>query len=487
MSRKTLADDFRYKGKWWLPEDPGKKVPGVLTFGDDGLKLELFELFEGSSGLKHFGDRGRAFRPRIILGLAEGKRITLQDNLEVGSTRPLWEPGAEASSPELRTSEFLALNAFVGVHFANESDVRFASLSVAFTHMEEWMGTERIPFETDLKEGTHSATFEFPDRLETRIESIGADVSIGSTFRGGPGWFRSLEWSYNAYVDVAPDETRGFDWYWQIVRDCQDLLTLLVGLPVQPKWIEAHVEGELRTVVDGEMQGPIEVLSYDFASSMRREPRFKRRHWHWRDVLVPLPSVEPDLDRVLNAWFAGARSLRPVYTLFFDTLNHKPIHLESEFLSLAQALESYHSRTYPRMTYMPKEEYKKHVNSMRAALPEDARKKLGNRLNFLNSYTLKDRLLHLLRQTPGSYRQLITDDPEDFATRVKDTRNYLTHHDDKLKSKALKDREYFGVTARLRLWLMILLLLELDLGYGTVMRAAEKFAGLHFPAEDPAG
>jgi hypothetical protein len=28
----NLLEDFEYKGFWWLPEKPDKKVPGTLTY-----------------------------------------------------------------------------------------------------------------------------------------------------------------------------------------------------------------------------------------------------------------------------------------------------------------------------------------------------------------------------------------------------------------------------------------------------------------------
>jgi len=45
----TQLLDEEHLGHWWLPEDPGHKVPGVLSFDrDHRATLELMEAFEAT-------------------------------------------------------------------------------------------------------------------------------------------------------------------------------------------------------------------------------------------------------------------------------------------------------------------------------------------------------------------------------------------------------------------------------------------------------
>src|SRR5438067_13843278 len=48
-----------------------------------------------------------------------------------------------------------------------------------------------------------------------------------------------------------------------------------------------------------------------------------------------------------------------------------------------------------------------------------------------------------------------------FTQAVVDTRNYLTHYNESLKDRCLRDEELFTATERLRVWLEVLLLQEI--------------------------
>ena len=203
-------------------------------------------------------------------------------------------------------------------------------------------------------------------------------------------------------------------------------------------------------------------------------------------MLVSLPSVEPNLEQLFNAWFDNAELLRPVYTLFFGTLYNSEMYAESEFLGLAQALEVFHRRTSSDDDdkHFPKEEFEAYRQAMLTALPENARSRLRDRLTFLNEYSLKDRLDDLFRRVSNDISVLVTEEPDDFIRTVRDTRNHLTHYPATPKRRVLKEDEYFGANKKLRLWLMILLLLELGLNDELVNEAAGKYREQYFPKED---
>jgi hypothetical protein len=150
----------------------------------------------------------------------------------------------------------------------------------------------------------------------------------------------------------------------------------------------------------------------------------------------------------LNAWFDRARPLRPVYTLYFSALYSERMYLESEFLSLAQALETFHRNLYG-------------VEG--------------------KQYSLKDRLDDLSRRTPPLVRRLVVEDFDAFTKRVKDTRHLFTHHSP--QRRPFTDEELFGASRRVRLWLMALLFLEVGLEEAVVIEALKKYKKLRFPTE----
>ena len=87
---------------WWLPEEPDKKISGIITFDPkNGAKLELI----GS-----FGDplKSELIEKSIILGICAGKKITLYRG---------FEKNVQISFPGPAKSLFYIHRIFDGAHF----------------------------------------------------------------------------------------------------------------------------------------------------------------------------------------------------------------------------------------------------------------------------------------------------------------------------------------------------------------------------------
>ena len=65
-------EEFEYRGIWWLPANPDKKISGTLKFHPvEGTNLELIGSFKEINDLNNFKNQ------KIILGISSGKSITL--------------------------------------------------------------------------------------------------------------------------------------------------------------------------------------------------------------------------------------------------------------------------------------------------------------------------------------------------------------------------------------------------------------------------
>ncbi len=45
LSDYEILDEFSFRGRWWLPNNPTDSIPGTLTFSDGRIELELDSLF----------------------------------------------------------------------------------------------------------------------------------------------------------------------------------------------------------------------------------------------------------------------------------------------------------------------------------------------------------------------------------------------------------------------------------------------------------
>jgi hypothetical protein len=458
--KSTLFDDFEYSGHWWLPEDPEKKVAGTVRFNSDGyITLDLLESFNEPPGTVVDG----LFRPKLILGLTDGrKRITLYQTVRTGRTLPSMNPA------------FSANYLLVGGHFLSRSDIRFSSLSANFTYFEEWMGhatfEPRVPSEDKVVAG-----YSEPEEIEVGVRAIDALIRIHSdSKKGGGDWLRSLEWEHTGLLTIIPQESRDLAWYREVLDSLQDLMTLLVGKPVFPKTVYAWAHRDEFTLGVFPNAGPVELF---FNQPFRTLPPPRRSHhvtMITEDVLLPLPSIVSDLPKIFNSWFRTAEAFGPVYDLFLGALYNTKAYPQSEFLSLMQALESYHRRTR-RGKYVRDEEYEEYrraiVSGIPGVVPKGLKDSLKKRLEYGNEYSLRKRLKELI--TPFPEKLILKANPN-FINEVVDTRNYLTHYTDELKEKALHGPRLLKANEDLRALLTSLLYRRLGVDPGIAYGAYSK-------------
>ena len=135
------------------------------------------------------------------------------------------------------------------------------------------------------------------------------------------------------------------------------------------------------------------------------------------------------------------------------------MYLESKFLNIAQAAESYHRRRC-KNEVLPKPEHDARIKAILSNTPEEYKKWLREKLNFSNEPTLQDRLMDLLDKTKKVMNPLVKDHAK-FAKKVRDTRNYFTHWNTDLQDKAAQGEELFRITQTLLFMLQACLLMEL--------------------------
>ena len=128
-----MMDKFEYEGIWWLPDKPEKRISGTLRFTpNEGVILELIGSFKDTKDI---------LKPEIILGISNGKKITLHKCFE---TKP-----NNVSVPE--SLSFYADEVFVGAHFQKSEDIKFRKLCIRYSYLDEWVNIFEFNI-TDEKE-----------------------------------------------------------------------------------------------------------------------------------------------------------------------------------------------------------------------------------------------------------------------------------------------------------------------------------------------
>ena len=336
---------------------------------------------------------------------------------------------------------------YLGKHFADAASVRFKSVRVGFTNLEEWLGWS--PFEFSHGTETSEISLHIPSPYRKHFEfhepTRAAALSAWSMMTETSGRSR-FGAEFNAHIELAPAGPSEFEWFYEVVFDVRNLLTLFVGSPV-------YVEMMLGQGDD-----------IEYAPGVRRPEDigiyFPIKRWPQRESVrrfempVTFQTIEGQASEVLGAWFSNAQKLRLVCELFFGAQYNDEMYVDSKFVNFTQALEIFH-RVMWDGRHVPPEIYDVYREGLLAAIPREVperlRQRFQNGINQANMYSLQDRLSDLIARLDPWTQDKILKGEESFARRVALTRNYLTHGGESLRAKALSTPwEYFRANQKLR-------------------------------------
>ncbi len=412
-----MDNDVIYEGTWWNPDKPDHRVLGRFTFSrDSGVELELHGNLHEAKAVRVRSPE----LPNLLIG------VTLRGYF-VYVLHGRWGGMSTSSGPNSYRSKVKAQMAFVqkGIgppcEFKEAEEVKFTELSVDFTHLDQWFGDYWADIHIDSTEDYQSVQMNChaPDPIKVSLDECDLTFRVGNSqkIKGRKRFEIELE----ALVGVKFKTAK-------TVRECYDFIhlirgfiTLGLGAPTYP----AQIFGK---VADSQN---LEFLYQDGIP-------LRRKQVDGGDALFELTAIRDDLQEYLKNWIAQSESLKPVYDLYFSSRYNPHQYLHSHFLSLIQALETYHRRQYGGQ-YMDESEYKAKVReALIAAIPDDLDDdfkqslKTGT-LKYAYQYSLRKRLKEIAKiladEIPG-IRWLDTREGRNiFVANVADVRNYLTHYD----------------------------------------------------------
>jgi hypothetical protein len=446
---------LREQGLWWLPGHEDSRVAGTLvTSSDDFARLELIGAFHGPQ------TAATLLTTDIILGVAGGRLVTLYKCVKSGSTLQM---------PGLYSERYLAHFVLLGAHFSSQPSVLFSQVTLDFDALFEWAGLSGLRVEYNLDSNQHlesiKAEFRFPESPKFDIGS--AKISIEPSGNAvGLGFAPRVELAQSVAFVIAPNTAIHLDEYLtRYLHDLSNFLSLAVGAPVRILRFAGVIPASPDASPDQKSQ-EVEILF------LSRDRFVKGDSKSW-DMLFTLPAVRNEAEKALRRWFERADSLRPIYDLYFGTMFQQGAYVHQRFLSLAQALESYHRRVnggqhLSESAFEPvRERLVAAINSSAGEIGRDVRQAFCNKLTFFNEISLRRRLKELLSSHRPYVKLLIRNEPR-FVKRVVATRNYYTHYDEGSATQAVTEDELHCLSDQLQFLLELCLLAELGFDQDTI-------------------
>ncbi|AKH98666.1 ApeA N-terminal domain 1-containing protein [Halanaeroarchaeum sulfurireducens] len=402
--------EIEYWGEWWLPvdeegewqpEDPDDRVAGVLEFDpDEGGELDLMGSLTGKGG-------GTGEIETIHGKTKDGQFVTLHDCLGKGS-------GMSANATVMHKQTISVLKVFTGTLFYN-GEPEFSELRLTYPLLEMWAQHESFVPHMRPEYENIGAHAEVPESVT--VELADAEVKLSVTPDFSKKRWQGIELTQTTEITITPEEALPFGEILNgYARHIQNLLSLGLDEPINPNKITgvnpSEQEGKKKHKTD---------VAYQ-VSHLGNPPDSK----HPNKVLFSLNDIE--FEEALLQWFESARSAQTMHNLYFGTKYNEEMFEENRFLSLAIAIEGYHTHLFPSYRLMERDAYDDLYDDIMETIPDEAEAK--DRIDGLlrsigNEPSLRDKIEMVFNEYDEILPELI--DVADIAKRTTDNRHNLAH------------------------------------------------------------
>ena len=172
------------------------------------------------------------------------------------------------------------------------------------------------------------------------------------------------------------------------------------------------------------------------------------------------------LASVILRWLETLEAFRPFEALAYGTVRNSKMFVETEFLSLAQAIESFH-RVTDDVGIIEQENFKTILASLQNTIvalcgDSDIATRLHETIRQANEPNFKERMTKLFSRINEQNLKRLLVDVNEFEQTLRQTRNFFTHPGIKKKSKVLTNpRDMFLFNQKLHAFLRLLVLIHL--------------------------
>ena len=419
------------KGKWFLPHEKNEMLDGVLTYvPESGLQLELFGSFKSQSS--NFD---------IILGynLVQDGFITLVDCFEVKKSL---------------ITKIVGNYIFIGKHFNSLEEIQFSKIAYNCSNLEEWVWGSNIETREEHNPTKYITTYTPPERYGFSIDAdhtlhIATKTQLPPT-ASIPYYEATIRETNYIEIECNGDRLESLRDLMEYKYRMDAFLTLAIGEPQNTKEIIAYYKNQ---------KIEIYVQPYNILTPKTKLPPRMFINFHW---------TQSRFTAIIEAWFQKYEFLKDVLDLYFSLLQIQQPYAQHRFLFRVQVLEAYHRKTYANSSLVA-ENIKKKKEVIDRCVNQEDKAYLKDKLAFAHEPTLKDRLLELFRNCTviadileiGSDAAEKDTEINDFANKIRDARNFLTHYDKKKSKEVLGNFDLYKLSEKLDIVIRYYLFIEM--------------------------
>lgn len=377
-----IKEEFKRTGNFWIPSVPEEIVHGILSISDGG-NIEL----EVTTG--QLKDRNGKFNINLerIVGYLHGSLPSIPVTLDDCYYKILPTIGGTSKSL-IRIGR-----AFIRAQYDQDEIPSFNTLTFSVEGIKEWVDTSGIKVEYPCEKCPAIISYDPPEDITFNLHN-GMQFLIT--------WCPSLEYLINKkagirekiYFKLISQKAHKLDEFTIVARKITEFLCFAINQRVSLDSMCATSD-DLTQEMEPSKTGPVSIDIYHPSWPYAKEvPQI-----NLYNMLFKFKEIENDAEEIINNWVKSYERYDSAFRLYFLAKMGTQTYLEEKFLALIQGLEAYHQRISDSMS-------------------------LKNRLK---------KIIEPFKDVVG-----LDEDPRELIESIRDTRNYLTHHNPAKESKVAK-------------------------------------------------
>jgi ApeA N-terminal domain 1 len=452
-----LRSKVQFEGVFWDASRPDDKFSGTLSC--DGRNIELItraEMVKPTPLAFIGGDESPV--PDIVHGYTSNGECTLIGFQAMGNPGLLdFESGRG-----LRWHTFRVSACVVGWYLPSDTTNALTSADFTYTGIDEWLpGCGAVVAFTD-----DAVTLSIPKKRLTVVDCVlpnGTRVLIRIEPRfefriGGKSHSSRSE----PVITLETPEPKSLQFFVDALHRFENFFSLCLGTSVRANSV--HLIGKSEKTEQGWLIRP--------------------RRGKAEEPYLPIwvRSFGSQLATAIVAWFSTPEEFLPLESLIFGTIRQSSLFVETEFLSLAQALESFHRLT-DKTTVADSAIFKSFLKLICRFIGEicgdsPLESRFLAAIRYANEPTFRTRIESLLGRINHASLSKLVGDPVTFEQTLRETRNYFTHPGIRKQKHVLTDgKGLFLFNQKLHVLLRLLILK--NLGFPEEVVFDQAFQQLH--------
>ena len=435
-----LSEPIEKHGFFWLPNDAENQVPRILRISESGgITLEVSYFYDLRQDV--LNKRRRLGYPpngsedwdiNRIVGRIDDGFITLDKCVYVNWNKKLLGG--------VSTSTIRANFAFIGADYNEGEDITFSKLKFSVEGLNEWLSISGFQKVLNRKDKSFFIHFNPPEEIPFNLPD-GTELKF--LFSGTHSLnFTEERITQKVYISLISKGLRPIGDFLELVFKLHLFLCFAIDNIVSLDSVTGYSNEINEEIGDGqERENPIKIY-YQLEPHSTAKPKVFPD-----DMLFCYRDVADQLEEILTRWIQDYEISKPAFNLYFATMSGGQKYLDGKFLSLAQGIETLHRRN-SQETQMPEDEFRNLIDTILNAVPDDGQRRwIDEKLKYANELSLRKRM----RQMIEPFKDLFGNSKKrnSFIGKVVDTRNYLTHYDSQLESKAAHGEELWRLYRKL--------------------------------------